>query len=200
MEIDSNDGELNNNINRSENGSSKLIDSINNNINSLFEKFSRSASKIDTDESSLPSPKAMLETIMPCEKLCSGFQQIADDLVDSEAIKTHIKHEISEPKLASDGEDFGRDQFPLNLKAFKHAHEKKAGLNVSTSFPYVSSACLPPNQLALQLISHFSVVFSSTHPTHLTSPPVHPFDPSQAFTGLAEMNKKVNSDASYDAI
>lgn len=131
MEIDVKDEELNNNNNQSENGATKLIDTINNNINSLFEKFSRGAKKIDTDESPLPSPKAMLETIMPCEKLCSSFRQIADDLSDGEVIKTHIKHEISEPKLASDGEDFGREQFPLNLKSFKHGHEKRSGMNVS---------------------------------------------------------------------
>lgn len=127
MEIDVKDEEPNNNNNQSANGASKLIDTINNNINSLFEKFSASATNIDADESSLPSPKAMLETIMPCEKLCNSFRQIADEsLGGGDVIKTHIKHEISEPKLASDGEDFG--QFPLNLKSMRH------GSNVSTTF------------------------------------------------------------------
>lgn len=128
MEIDARDEEPNNN-NQSANGSSKLIDTINNNLD--WEKFSGSATKIDADESSLPSPKAMLETIMPCEKLCNSFRQIADDISGGGVTKTHIKHEISEPKLASDGEDFGREQFPLNLKAMKHGLELRQNLNVS---------------------------------------------------------------------
>src|SRR5690349_1277644 len=132
MEIDVKDEELNNNNNQSTNGASKLIDTINNNVDCLFEKFSESATKIDADESSLPSPKAMLETIMPCEKLCNSFRQIADDLGGGDVIKTHIKHEISEPKLGSDGEDFGRDQFPLNLKSMRHGNELKHALNVSS--------------------------------------------------------------------
>ena len=137
MEIDVRDEETNinknnNNNNQNSNGSSKLIDTINNNINSLFEKFSESATKIDADESSLPSPKAMLETIMPCEKLCNSFRQIADDISGAgDVIKTHIKHEISEPKLAIDCEEFGRDQFPLNLKSMRHGSEFKQGMNVS---------------------------------------------------------------------
>lgn len=134
MEIDVKEEELNNNNNNSEsnNGSSsKLIDSINNNINCLLDKFSESAAKIDADESSLPSPKAMLETIMPCEKLCNSFRQIADDISGSDVIKTHIKHEISEPKLASDGEEFEHEQFPLNLKSMRHGNEMKQGSNVS---------------------------------------------------------------------
>lgn len=130
MEIDVKDEEPNNN-NQSINGASKLIDTINNNVDCLFAKFSESATKIDADESSLPSPKAMLETIMPCEKLCNSFRQIADDLGGGDVIKTHIKHEISGPKLGSDGEDFGRDQFPLNLKSMRHGSELKHALNVS---------------------------------------------------------------------
>jgi Mg2+ and Co2+ transporter CorA len=131
MEIDVRDEETNNNNKQSTNGASKLIDTINNNINCLFDKLSESETKIDADESSLPSPKAMLETIMPCEKLCNSFRQIADDIgAGGEVIKTHIKHEISEPKLASDGEDFG-SQFPLNLKSLRHGSDYKQGMNVS---------------------------------------------------------------------
>lgn len=134
MEIDVRDEESNNNNSQNNNGESKLIDTVNNNIDSLFDsvKFSESATKIDADESSLPSPKAMLEAIMPCEKLCNSFRQIADDIGGGDVIKTHIKHEISEPKLSSDGEEFGRDQFPLNLKSMRHGNELKQGLNVSS--------------------------------------------------------------------
>jgi Mg2+ and Co2+ transporter CorA len=128
MEIDAREDETNNN--QSTNGAaSKLIDTINNNINCLFDKLNESETKIDADESSLPSPKAMLETIMPCEKLCNSFRQIADDIGGGDVIK-HIKHEMSEPKLASDGEDFG-SQFPLNLKSLRHGSDYKPGLNVS---------------------------------------------------------------------
>ena len=126
MEIGVKDEENNN-----QNGTSKLIDNFNNNINCLLDKLSESATKIDVDESSLPSPKAMLETIMPCEKLCNSFRQIADDLGGGDVIKTHIKHEISEPKLASDGEEF-REEFPLNLKSMKHGHELKSTMSVSS--------------------------------------------------------------------
>lgn len=130
MEIDVGDEEPNNN------GDSKLIDTINNNIDGLFDsvKFSESATKIDADESSLPSPKAMLEAIMPCEKICNSFRQIADDIGGGDVLKTHIKNEVSEPKLSSDGEDFAsaRDQFPLNLKSVRHGNELKQGLNVSS--------------------------------------------------------------------
>lgn len=133
MEIDVKDEEPNNNHshNQSANGTSKLIDTFNNNINCLFDKLSGSATNIDADESSLPSPKAMLETIMPCEKLCNSFRQIADDIGGGDVIKTRIKHEISEPKLASECEDFGREQFPLNLKSMRHGNELKQGSNVS---------------------------------------------------------------------
>ena len=142
MEIDAQDEELS--INRNHSGNpSKFIDTINNNISCLFEEFNESVTKIETDENSLPSPKAMLETIMPCEKLCSSFRQIADDLVEEEDASTlkanrhfrqhqnhHIKHEISEPKLATDVEDY--DQFPLNLKNLAgHGHERKSAMNVS---------------------------------------------------------------------
>ena len=49
----------------------------------------------------------MLETIMPCEKLCQNFRHIADDLScsdqsgdNSNVLKTQIKSELlSEPKL-----------------------------------------------------------------------------------------------------
>ncbi|CRL04918.1 CLUMA_CG018666, isoform A [Clunio marinus] len=132
MEIDVKDEELNNNNNCESNNSSTskiIIDSINNNVNGLLDKFSEGSAKIDADESSLPSPKAMLETIMPCEKLCSSFRQIADDISASDVIKTHIKHEISEPKLACEGEDLGREQFPLNLKSMRHGTEIKQGIN-----------------------------------------------------------------------
>ena len=136
MEIDVREEEPNNNNSNSTNGGSKLIDTINNNIDGFFDsvKFSESASKIDADESSLPSPKAMLEAIMPCEKLCNSFRQIADDIGGGDVIKTHIKHEISEPKLSSDGEEYGRDQFPLNLKSMRHGNEFKQALNVSSIF------------------------------------------------------------------
>lgn len=135
MEIDDKDEESNNSHNQSTNGALKLIDTINNNINCLFEKFSASAINIDADESPLPSPKAMLETIMPCEKLCNSFRQIADNIGDGDVIKTHTKHEISEPKLSSDGEEFGRDQFPLNLKSMRHGSELKQ--NVSKFFEII---------------------------------------------------------------
>jgi hypothetical protein len=127
MEIDAREEETNNN--QSTNGAaSKLIDTINNNINCLFDKLNESETKIDADESSLPSPKAMLETIMPCEKLCNSFRQIADDIGGGDVIR--IKHEMNEPKLASDGEDFGA-QFPLNLKSLRHGGDYKQGMNVS---------------------------------------------------------------------
>lgn len=119
MEIDDKDQELNNNNNRSDNAAFTLTDKVSENSNSLLEKFGGSAAKIDSDESSLPSPKAMLETIMPCEKLCNSFRQIADDLSDGDVLKTIIKHEINEPKIPSDREDKERDQFPLNLKSIR---------------------------------------------------------------------------------
>lgn len=119
MEIDVKDQELNNNNNQSDNAAFTLTDKVNKDSNSLLEQFGGSAAKIDSDESSLPSPKAMLETIMPCEKLCNSFRQIADDLSDGDVLKTIIKHEINEPKIPSDREDKERDQFPLNLKAIR---------------------------------------------------------------------------------
>lgn len=66
---------------------------------------------------------------MPCEKLCNSFRQIADNIGDGDVIKTHTKHEISEPKLSSDGEEFGRDQFPLNLKSMRHGSELKQNVS-----------------------------------------------------------------------
>ena len=149
MEIDVRDEETNinnNNNNQSTNGVSKLIDTINNNINCLFDKLSESETKIDADESSLPSPKAMLETIMPCEKLCNSFRQIADEIGGGEVIKTHIKHEISEPKLASDGEDFG-SQYPLNLKSLRHGSDYKQGINVSRN--HCNIFCFLPKKINL---------------------------------------------------
>lgn len=131
MEIDVGNEERNhNNNNQNPNGESKLIDTFNNNFNCLLDKLSESATNIDVDESSLPSPKAMLETIMPCEKLCNSFRQIADNIGGGDVIKTLIKHETSEPKLANDGDDYG-SQFPLNLKSLRHGNEFKQRLNVS---------------------------------------------------------------------
>jgi Mg2+ and Co2+ transporter CorA len=124
MEIGLQNEEPNNNC-RSHHRATKQIDKINNNISSLLENLCENSTKIDADESSLPSPKAMLETIMPCEKLCNSFRQIADEIGAGEVLKTHIKHEMSEPKLASDTEDYEHEQFPLNLKALKHGIEMK---------------------------------------------------------------------------
>lgn len=149
MEIDVKDQELNNN--RSDNAAYTLTDKVNKGSKSSLEKFEGSAAKIDSDESSLPSPKAMLETIMPCEKLCNSFRQIADDLSDGDVLKTIIKHEISEPKIPSDREDKERDQFPLNLKSMRR--------NVSRTV-YRSIKKLQKSFLHL---SH--EIFTSTHST-----------------------------------
>lgn len=112
-----------------------IIDTINNNINCLIERLqseSDTAKIVACDESSLPSPKAMLETIMPCEKLCSNFRHIADDLSsceDGDVIKATAAIK-SEPKVSvnsnnnnnnnCDDDDYNNEQFPLNLKAFKY--------------------------------------------------------------------------------
>jgi hypothetical protein len=124
--------------------SKSIIDTINNNINCLIERLQSESEKVKIvacDESSLPSPKAMLETIMPCEKICNSFRHIADDLSagtcgDHIAVhKTQIKSEPSgfmEPKLAGSGvtgsageECEGGDQYPLNLKSLKYASERQ---------------------------------------------------------------------------
>lgn len=144
--IESKNHQHNNNNNNNNNESKQqatdssktIIDTINNNINCLIERLQCESesvkSVIGCDESSLPSPKAMLETIMPCEKLCNSFRQIADDLSSTgsleNALKTQIKSEQNEPKLAFDEEHY---EFPLNLKAFKNLSTAQKGqFNVST--------------------------------------------------------------------
>lgn len=167
MEIDVKDQELNNNNNQSDNAAFTLSDKVS---NSLLEKFSGSAAKIDSDESSLPSPKAMLETIMPCEKLCNSFRQIADDLSDGDVLKTIIKHEISEPKIPSDREDKERDQFPLNLKSIRRNVSKsvyrlrrklqKSFLHLSHEIFYIDFPP-PPNHKPLFAAHSYEIIFSS---------------------------------------
>lgn len=96
---------------------SNSIDSINNNfISGFFEKFNNFhsvAAKAESDESSLPSPKAMLETIMPCENICNNFRQIADQY---DALKTIIKTEMSEKKVSCEL-NYDQAHFPMNLKS-----------------------------------------------------------------------------------
>jgi hypothetical protein len=115
-----------------------IIDTINNNINCLIERIQSENSGAAIDESSLPSPRAMLETIMPCEKLCQNFRHIADDDDEGDVLKTVIKVERGgvEPKLAVgdeqgsgiDGIDLG-EQFPLNLKNFKCSNNNSSSNN-----------------------------------------------------------------------
>lgn len=107
--------------------SKTIIDTINNNINCLIERLqceSESAkSVIGCDESSLPSPKAMLDAIMPCEKICASFRHIADNLSAGSVenvLKIQIKAE-HEPKVLNEEE---HDDFPLNLKAYKSSLQK----------------------------------------------------------------------------
>lgn len=128
--------EIENKQQTSEQCSKTIIDTINNNINCLIERLQGESESVKSviacDESSLPSPKAMLETIMPCEKLCNSFRHIADDLSAGSlenALKTQIKSEQNEPKLAFDDEHF---EFPLNLKAAFRT--QKGQFNVSTLF------------------------------------------------------------------
>jgi hypothetical protein len=134
----------NDDVNAKDN-SNAIIDTINNNINCLIERLQSECeeSKVVTacDESSLPSPKAMLDTIMPCEKLCNNFRHIADDLNSNDSdnvMKTQIKSEPTtncinnnnnEPKLLLAHDDVHEnvnsvesqsvEQFPLNLKHLK---------------------------------------------------------------------------------
>ncbi|KAL7014220.1 hypothetical protein ACKWTF_015809 [Chironomus riparius] len=128
---------INNNNNNNTDGKS-IIDTINNNINCLIERLqseSEIGKIVECDESSLPSPKAMLETIMPCEKLCNNFRHIADDLSsESDVIKTQIKSEPNnEPKVVNSFDDeFNHEQYPLNLKALRFnmsAGQQKDNLN-----------------------------------------------------------------------
>lgn len=131
----------NNNNNNNNSDGKSIIDTINNNINCLIERLqseSEIGKIVECDESSLPSPKAMLETIMPCEKLCNNFRHIADDLSsESDVIKTQIKSEPNnEPKVVNSFDDeFNNEQFPLNLKALRNfnmsAGQQKDNLNVS---------------------------------------------------------------------
>lgn len=99
------------------------------------------------NNTSLLVPQAMLETIMPCEKICSNFRTIAEEINNSGACLTtssdtllhhhqqsptkqqQFKQELCEPALASDGEQMHHHaqpafcsssedaHFPLNLKS-----------------------------------------------------------------------------------
>lgn len=122
METDVKDSELHNNRNgRNERKTSSVqfIDTLNNNINHLLDK-------IDEEQNSLPSPKAMLETIMPCEKLCNSFRHITDEGDESDGddrhvmmlTKTKFKSEL-EPTVVCDGDGMD-DGVPLNLKSQRH--------------------------------------------------------------------------------
>lgn len=192
MEIDVKEQELNNNNNQSENAAFALSDKVNHESSSFFDTFGGSAAKIDSDESLLPSPKAMLETIMPCEKLCNSFRQIADDLSDGDVLKTIIKHEISEPKITSDREDKERDQFPLNLKSIRRNVSKKlcrefkklqkSFVHLSHGIFYIDS--LPHEHKLLfrrSLIQNYVFVHGNHYRPH-------------------EMGKRWHFDAIYDAI
>lgn len=112
---------------------SNSIDSINNNfISGFFEKFNNFHSvtaKTESDESSLPSPKAMLETIMPCENICNNFRQIADQY---DALKTIIKTEMSEKKVSCEL-NYDKSHFPMNFKSSRcqQEHEMKSKTHVS---------------------------------------------------------------------
>lgn len=104
---------------------SSSIDSINNNfISGFFEKFNNfHSAKIESDESSLPSPKAMLETIMPCENICNNFRQIADQY---DALKTIIKTEMSEKKVSCGDFNFEKSpHFPVNLKSSSRCQQQQ---------------------------------------------------------------------------
>jgi hypothetical protein len=112
---------------------SNSIDSINNNfISGFFEKLNNyHNAKIESDESSLPSPKAMLETIMPCENICNNFRQIADQY---DALKTIIKTEMSEKKVSCEFNYEKSPHFPINLKSSRcQDNEMKSKTNVSIS-------------------------------------------------------------------
>lgn len=116
---------------------SNSIDSINNNfISGFFEKFNNfHNAKIESDESSLPSPKAMLETIMPCENICNNFRQIADQY---DALKTIIKTEMSEKKVSCEFNYEKSPHFPINLKSSSRCqqdnNDMKSKTNVSSFF------------------------------------------------------------------
>ena len=86
-------------------------------------------------------PQAMLETIMPCEKICSNFRTITEEINNTGACLTttsdthqhttspskqqQFKQELCEPTLACDGEQMhpafctsSEDaHYPLNLKS-----------------------------------------------------------------------------------
>lgn len=121
---------------QSSDNSKTIIDTINNNINCLIERLQCESESVKSvtgcDESSLPSPKAMLDAIMPCEKICNSFRHIADDLSTGSVenvLKIQIKAEL-EPKVLNEEE---HDEFPLNLKAYKSSLGK-GQFNVSRNF------------------------------------------------------------------
>lgn len=129
----------------------------NNNNNSLFVRdnntcFVNKSAVVEVEHAqnnntSLLVPQAMLETIMPCEKICSNFRTIAEEINNSGACLTtsgdtllhhhqpaptkqqQFKQELCEPALASDGEQMHHHaqpafctssedaHFPLNLKS-----------------------------------------------------------------------------------
>lgn len=118
---------------------SNSIDSINNNfISGFFEKFNNfhnNNAKIESDESSLPSPKAMLETIMPCENICNNFRQIADQY---DALKTIIKTEMSEKKVSCEFNYEKSPHFPINLKSSSRCQQQQQDNNDMKSKTNVS--------------------------------------------------------------
>jgi hypothetical protein len=134
--IDPHHNNNNDNTKSADNSSKTIIDSINNNINCLIERLQGESESVKSflgcDESSLPSPKAMLETIMPCEKLCSSFRHIADELSASSvenALKIKSENEV---KIGGEEDNF---DFPLNLKALKQlSGAQKGSFNVSKMF------------------------------------------------------------------
>lgn len=139
---------------------SSSIDSINNNfISGFFEKFNNFhsvAAKAESDESSLPSPKAMLETIMPCENISKTLEEgittlYSPELVNkeynefrsnnfriSDALKTIIKTEMSEKKVSCEL-NYDKSSFPMNLKSSSRCQQDCAMKSKShvSSFAFV---------------------------------------------------------------
>ena len=93
---------------------------------------------------SLLVPQAMLETIMPCEKICSNFRTITEEINNSGACLTtssdtqqhhhhqqhttspskqqQFKQELCEPALASDGEQMHHHAQPAFCNSSEDAH------------------------------------------------------------------------------
>ena len=92
---------------------------------------------------SLLVPQAMLETIMPCEKICSNFRTITEEINNSGACLTtssdtllhhhqqhttspskqqQFKQELCEPALASDGEQMHHHVQPTFCTSSEDAH------------------------------------------------------------------------------